>query len=90
MSINRLCVNCSRLAEKDENVNQLTAELAEMSTILDFSVFKHKAKDKKIEELEKQLHNVGCHYCNGLLDAKEGVGQYECPRCIKEFGKEIK
>ena len=30
----------------------------------------------------------GCHYCNGKLDAKHGIGQYECPRCIAQFPSE--
>ena len=28
---------------------------------------------------------TGCDYCAGPLDAREGVGQYECPWCIARF-----
>ncbi len=31
----------------------------------------------------------GCQYCFGPLDAKHGVGQYECPWCIARFPKEV-
>ncbi len=29
--------------------------------------------------------DAGCQHCHGPLDAKEGVGQYQCPWCIARY-----
>lgn len=34
---------------------------------------------------EKCRDGYGCQYCGGPLDAKAGIGQYECPWCVARF-----
>lgn len=42
--------------------------------------------DKGKPTIRPSHSSQGCHHCDGPLDAKSGIGQYECPWCVAMFG----
>lgn len=51
--------------------------------------WRHSLDDNGVPTCGPARADYGCQYCYGPLDAKSGVGQYECPWCIARFPRSV-
>jgi predicted RNA-binding Zn-ribbon protein involved in translation (DUF1610 family) len=72
----------ARVKELEALLREARNLLARLPSNLGKEINELRAKVQKLEEM-----HGSCPYCKHELNATEGTGTYECPRCIEQFGR---